>query len=107
MPKITEILESIDELTVEMTEAAKVGNISKIKTLSDIRQKQLDLLKNSEEHASEAMLSKLISDSKTFDRVFKERMEKTRSKINEISENIKYISKYSMRNKNSHINERR
>lgn len=107
MAKIIEIVESIDELTLEMIEAAKTGNISKIKSLSDIRQKQLDLLKNSKERIPEAMLSKLVSDSKTFDKIFKERMKKTRNKIEEISKNIEYINKYSTRSENSHINERR
>ena len=107
MPKINEILESVDELTLEMIEAAKIGNISKIKSLSDIRQKQLDLLKNFEGHIPKAMLSKLMRDSQNFDKVFKECMEKTLNKIEEISKNIEYISKYSLKTENSRINERR
>ncbi len=107
MAKITEIVESIDELTLEMIEAAKMGDIPKIKSLSNIRQKQIDLLKNSKDHIPEAMLSKLIFDSKTFDKIFKECMKKTRDKIEEISKNIEYISKYSTRSEFSHINERR
>lgn len=107
MANIVEVVQSIDETTIEMIEAVKTENIQKLKKLFELREKQIEILKTLNEKIPEATFSKLSLDSQTLDRLFKELLRKTRDKVEEISRNIESIQKYAVVKENPHINERR
>ncbi len=107
MANVVEIVESIDETTLEMIEAVKTENILELKKLFELRKKQIKILKTLSEKIPEAALSKLSSDSQTLDKLFEKLMKKTKGKVEEISRNIENIQKYATVRESSHINERR
>lgn len=107
MATAAEIVEIIDELTLEMIDSVKMGEISKLKALSELRGAKIELLSKTEGSVPEASMSKLLNDAKLFDRIFEEQMRKTSEKIEKISENMRSIQNYSARSGNSQINERR
>lgn len=107
MVNIVEVVQSIDETTIEMIEAVKTENIQKLKKLFELREKQIEILKTLSGKIPEAAFSKLSLDSQTLDQLFKKLMRKTKGKVEEISRNIENIQKYAVVRESSHINERR
>ncbi len=107
MSTAAEIVEIIDELTVEMIDAIKMGEISRLKILLELRGDKIGMLAKAGGEIPEASTSKLLNDSKLFETLFREQMKKTSEKIEKISENIRSIQNYSAKGRGSQINERR
>uniref|UniRef100_A0A7V3RDQ7 Flagellar protein FliT n=1 Tax=Mesoaciditoga lauensis TaxID=1495039 RepID=A0A7V3RDQ7_9BACT len=107
MSTVEEIVEIIDEITIEMTEEIKNGRIDKIQFLMDRRQNQIDMLKVADGKASDGNISKLLNDLRIFDDLFKEKMKEIEKKIDELSMNIEALRGYSFTDNSHTFDERR
>lgn len=97
-----EIIQAIDDITVEMIKNVKNGEIDKITELMKIREQQIEALKNAKGSVCEASKSKLLIDLKIFDDEFKLKMKKLDQKISEISNALDTIQNY-VKQDTSHI----
>ncbi|WP_161847683.1 hypothetical protein [Athalassotoga saccharophila] len=102
-----EMAQAIDEITCEMTENVKNGKIEKVFELMKVREKQIEMLKNSDGRISQATTSKLLDDLKKFDEEYKKQMKEIDEKISNISKAIEMLQSYSQGKSSNIFDERR
>ncbi|BBJ27728.1 hypothetical protein ATHSA_0617 [Athalassotoga saccharophila] len=107
MNSAEEMAQAIDEITCEMTENVKNGKIEKVFELMKVREKQIEMLKNSDGRISQATTSKLLDDLKKFDEEYKKQMKEIDEKISNISKAIEMLQSYSQGKSSNIFDERR